>query len=140
MYFCASEPKNRIIEQVAQVIKAMSPVHGYDVEVSEHKPKRTNAQNDFYWLNNDDIARFLNDSGVKMAFGLPFKSETIHEINKKYLGVPSTRKQDIHAFSEYMTKVFAFWIEKTGGMWQPKESPYGYLEKVGYVEKKIQEM
>lgn len=135
MYFYPNEPKNRIIEQVAQVINAMSPVHGYDINVSEHKPKRTNAQNDFYWVNNEDVAKFLNDSGVQLGFGLPFTSETIHEINKKYLGVPSTRKQDIHSFSEYMTKVFAYWIEKTNGMWQPKESPYGYLEKVGLVER-----
>jgi hypothetical protein len=135
MYFYPNEPKKRIIEQVAQVINAMTPAHGYDISVSEHKPKRTNAQNDFYWVNNDDVAKFLNDSGATMCFGLPYTSETIHEINKKYLGVPSTRKQDIHAFSEYMTKVFAFWIEKTNGMWQPKESPYGYLEKVGLVER-----
>lgn len=135
MYFCASEPKQRIIDQVAQVIKAMTPLHGYDIDVKEHKQKRTTAQNDFYWMNNDDIAHFLNDAGVKLGFGLPFTSETIHEINKRQLGVPSTRKKDTSDFSAYMTKVFAFWIEKTGGMWQPKESPYGYLEKVGLVER-----
>ena len=135
MYFYSTEPKNKIIEQVAKVIQAMSPAHGYDIEVKEHKQRRSNEANNFYWLNNDDIAKFLNDSGVKLGFGLPFTSETIHEINKKYLGVPSTRKKDTSDFSEYMTKVFAFWIEKTNGMWQPKESPYGYLEKVGLVER-----
>ena len=137
MYFYPSEPKNKIIEQVAMVINAMSPAHGYDIDVKEHKPKRSNQQNSFYWVNNEDVAKFLNESGATMCFGLPFTSETIHEINKKYLGVPSTAKKDTHSFSEYMTKVFAFWIEKTNGTWQPKESPYGYLEKVGYIERGI---
>lgn len=136
MYFPASEPKNRIIEQVGRIINAMSVNHGYDISISEHKPKRTNEQNSFYWVNNEDISKFLNDSGVRLGFGLPFTSETIHEINKKYLGVPSTKKQDIKSFSEYMTKVFAFWIEKTNGMWQPKESPYSYFEKTGIIEGK----
>ena len=109
--------------------------YGIDVDVKKHLQKRSNQANSFYWVNNEDVAKFLNDSGVQLGFGLPFTSETIHEINKKYLGVPSTKKKDIHSFSEYMTKVFSFWIEKTNGMWQPKESPYGYLEKVGLVER-----
>ena len=137
MYFYASEPKDNIIKQVTTVINAMTPKWGYDVEIKEHKPKRTNAQNSFYWLNNEDVANFLNDAGVKLPFGLSFTRDTIHEINKKWLGVPTTTKQSIPEFCEYMTKMFGFWIEKTGGQWQPKESPYGYLEKVGYVDKEI---
>ena len=137
MYFYASEPKDNIIKQVATVIQAMTPKWGYDVEVKEHKPKRTNAQNNFYWLNNEDVAKFLNESGMTVAFGLPLTSETIHEINKKYIGVMTTTKLSLQEFCEYMTKMFGFWIEKTGGQWQPKESPYGYLEKTGLVEKEL---
>jgi hypothetical protein len=135
MFFSVSEPKNRIVEQVSQIINRMSPVYGYDINISDHKPKRTTEQNNFYWVNNQDIANFLNEAGVKMAFGIAFTSDDIHRINKKHLGVPSTKKKDIQAFSDYMTQVFAFWIEKTNGVWQPKESPYSYFEKTGLIER-----
>ena len=135
MYFYPNEPKQKIIDQVAQVINCMSPAYGYEIDIKEHKPHRTNQQNRFYWYNNQAIADFLNEAGMTREFGLAFNSETIHEINKKWLGTVSTKDKNITEFCEYMTKMFAFWIEKTGGQWQPEESPYGYLEKVGYVER-----
>jgi len=135
MYFYPNEPKQKIIDQVAQVIKCMSPAYGYEIDVKEHKPHRTNQQNRFYWLNNQAVADFLNDAGATLGYGLPFTAEIVHEINKKWLGTVSTKDKNITQFCEYMTKMFAFWIEKTGGQWQPQESPYGYLEKTGLVER-----
>ena len=116
----------------------MDSKNGIDVDVKKHVSKRSTQANDFYWLNNESIAKFLNESGLSMAFGLPFTSEAIHEINKKFLGVQTTTKMSVPEFCEYMTKMFAFWTEKTRGNWQPEESPYGYLERVGYVERRKQ--
>lgn len=135
MYFSSQEPQN-IIKYVQSVLNTTAPKWGYDVEVKEHKPKRSHPQNDFYWLQNDSVAKFLNEAGVTMAFGLPFTSEAIHEINKKFLGVQTTTKMSVPEFCEYMTRMFSFWMEKTKGNWQPEESPYGYLEKVGVIEKR----
>ena len=138
MHFSSQEPQENILKYVSTVLGTLAPKWGYDVEVKEYKPKRSTPQNDFYWLNNDSIAKFLNESGLSMAFGLPFTSEAIHEINKKFLGVQTTTKMNVSEFCEYMTRMFAFWTEKTKGQWQPEESPYGYLERVGYVERKRQ--
>ena len=135
MYFSSQEPQENILKYVRSVISTFAPKWGYDVEIKEHKQKRSVPQNDFYWLQNESVAKCLNKAGLSMAFGLPFTSEAIHEINKKYLGVMTTTKLSIHEFCEYMERMFAFWMEKTHGEWQPEESPYGYLEKVGYVEK-----
>ena len=123
------------IEYERAKLLLMDSKNGIDIDVKKHVSKRSNQANNFYWLQNESVAKFLNDSGVKMTFGLPFTSETIHEVNKKYLGVYTTTKLNVQEFCEYMTKMFAFWIEKTGGQWQPQESPYGYLEKTGLVER-----
>ena len=39
----------------------------------------------------------------------------------------------VKEFTEYMDKVFAFWIEKTGGYFVPKETTTSYLEKTGLI-------
>lgn len=138
MHFSSQEPQENILRYVSTMLETMAPKWGYDVEVKEFKPKRSHPQNDYYWVQNESVSKFLNESGLSMAFGLPFTSEAIHEINKMFLGVQTTTKMSVPEFCEYMTKMFAFWTEKTRGNWQPEESPYGYLERVGYVERKRQ--
>lgn len=105
-----------------------------DVTVSEHKIKRTNAQNNYYWLFNGELAKFLDEAGLTYGeYKLPYTGELVHEINKKLFGVHTTTKMNKNEFCEYMTKLMSFWTEKTAGQFIMSESPYGYLEKVGYV-------
>lgn len=138
MHFSSQEPQENILKYVSTVLSTLAPKWGYDVEIKEFKPKRTNPQDNFYWLQNQSVANCLNDAGLRMAFGIPFTKDAIHEINKKFLGVQTTTKMSVPEFCEYMTRMFAFWTEKTRGNWQPEESPYGYLERVGYVERRKQ--
>lgn len=105
-----------------------------DVTVAEHKVKRTNAQNNYYFLFNGELAKFLNESGLSYGeYKLPYTGELVHEINKSLFGVSTTTKMKKDEFCEYMTKLMSFWTEKTAGQFIMSESPYGYLEKVGYV-------
>ena len=105
-----------------------------DVTVAEHKIKRTNAQNNYYWLFNGELAKFLNESGLSYGeYKLPYTTELVHDINKKLFGVSTTTKMKKDEFCEYMTKLMSFWTEKTAGQFIMSESPYGYLEKTGVV-------
>lgn len=102
-------------------------------EVREFKPKRTNEQNAYYFLLNNEIAEFLNDSGLTYGeFGLPYNKDIIHEIQKKVFGIGTTTKLSIKEFCEYETKVIHFWQERTHGEWHPSELPESYLIKKGY--------
>lgn len=105
-----------------------------DITVAEHKVKRTNAQNNYYFLFNGELAKFLNESGLSYGeYNLPYTTELVHDINKKLFGVSTTTKMKKDEFCEYMTKLMSFWTEKTAGQFIMSESPYGYLEKTGYV-------
>lgn len=107
---------------------------GIDVEVKEHKIKRSNQANAYYWLFNTELAKFLDDSGLSYGeYKLPYTGELVHAINKSLFGVSTTTKMKKDEFCEYMTKLMSFWTEKTAGQFIMSESPYGYLEKVGYV-------
>ena len=105
-----------------------------DVTVSEHKVKRTNAQNNYYWLFNGELAKFLDEAGMSYGeYKLPYTGELVHEINKSLFGVPTTTRMKKDEFCEYMTKLMSFWAERTAGQFIMSESPYGYLEKTGVV-------
>ena len=105
-----------------------------DVVVSEHKVKRTNAQNNYYWLFNGELAKFLDDAGLSYGeYKLPYTGELVHEINKSLFGVSTTTKMKKDEFCEYMTKLMSFWTERTAGQFIMSESPYGYLEKTGVI-------
>lgn len=105
-----------------------------DVTVAEHKEKRSNQQNAYYWLFNGELAKFLDDAGLSYGeYKLPYTGELVHEINKSLFGVSTTTKMKKDEFCEYMTKLMSFWTEKTAGQFIMSESPYGYLEKVGYL-------
>jgi len=104
-----------------------------DVEVKEHKQKRSSEQNNYYWLFNGQLSDFLNDSGLSYGeFNLPYTSDIVHEINKKLFGVKTTTKMSISEFCQYMNKLLFFWNERTQGEFQMSELPANYLERKGY--------
>lgn len=109
---------------------------GVMVEIKEHKTRRSNDQNSFYFLNIKDVAGVLNDAGCTYGeHELPYTSDLVHEINKAVFGISTTTKLSTKEFCDYMTRVFEFWINKTAGTFVPKESPYSYLERTGLIEK-----
>ncbi len=102
-------------------------------EVQEFKKKRTNEQNAYYFLLNNEVAKFLNDCGLTYGeFNLPYNKDIIHEIQKKVFGVETTRKLNIQEFCDFETQVIHFWQERTYGEWRPSELPESYLIKKGY--------
>ena len=102
-------------------------------EVQEFKKKRTNEQNAYYFLLNNEIAKFLNDCGLTYGeFNLPYNKDIIHEIQKKVFGVETTTKLNIQEFCDFETQVIHFWQERTHGEWRPSELPESYLIKKGY--------
>lgn len=139
MYFSKTTSIDFILGAVKPQIKALLNVclSGIDIEVKEHRNKRTSAQNNFYWLNVSDIADVLNESGCAYGeFNLPYTAELVHDINKIVFGVKTTVKMTVKEFCYYMNKMTAFWVEKTHGEYHPKEAPYSYLERTGLVERK----
>ena len=104
------------------------------VEVSEKKQKRSNEQNNYYWLFNGQLADFLNDSGLDYGqYKIPYTADIIHDIDKTIFGVKTTTKMSIGEFCEYMNKLLIFWQEKTKGEFQMSELPANYLERKGYI-------
>ena len=102
-------------------------------EVHEFKPKRTNEQNAYYFLINNEVAKFLNGAGLTYGeFNLPYSKDIVHEIQKKIFGIETTTKLSIKEFCDYETQVIHFWQERTHGEWQPSELPESYLIKKGY--------
>lgn len=123
----------RLVAPLRARIKASK--HGIDVEVTEHKQRRTNEQNRFYWANVSDIVDVLNDAGVTYGeFGIPYSSEILHEINKRLFNVASTAKLSKSEFCDFMNRLQAFWIEKTNGFYAPKETVSSYLERTGLLD------
>ena len=111
-----------------------SSKNGVDVEIKEHTTRRSATQNAFYWANLTDIAKVLNEVGCGYGdYKIAFTPKVLHEINKTIFGVKTTAKMDVKAFTEYMDKVLAFWIEKTHGFFVPKETTKSYLERTGLV-------
>lgn len=139
MYFSKNLSIDYILGTIKPQVKAMLNIclSGIDIEVKEHRNKRTSAQNNFYWLNVSDIADVLNDGGCSYGeFNLPYTSELIHDINKIVFGVKTTTRMTIKEFCQYMDKMTVFWIEKTNGAFQPKEVAFSYLERTGLIEKR----
>lgn len=112
-----------------------SAKHGMDVEIAEHKQRRTTEQNRFYWVIVGDIADVLNDAGLTYGeWKVPYTPEILHEINKKLFGVKSTSKLSKTDFCDFVDKLQAFWIERTNGCYMPRETAYSYLERTGLIE------
>lgn len=103
-----------------------------DVSVSEHKTKRSSAQNRFYFKLNQELAKFFNEHGLSYGeFSIPYTTELCHEINKKLFGISTTTKMNKQDFCDYMTQILSYWIEKTCGEFEFEETPYSYLERTG---------
>jgi hypothetical protein len=113
--------------------------NGIDIEIKKHSTKRNSGQNSFYWLNCNDIAKFLNDAGLTFetmaGVKLPYNKDVVHEINVQVFSIKTTTKMSVSEFCEYMNKVFEFWKEKTRFGWQELESTYSYLERTGLITK-----
>lgn len=108
---------------------------GIDVEVKEHKHKRTNAQNDYYWVFNTELADFLKKAGVRYGkHNLPYNKNLVHDINKAVFGIETTTKMSTKEFCEYMMELFVFWNDETNGMFEMSELPDTYLERRGYTK------
>lgn len=103
------------------------------VEVEEFKPKRTNAQNNYYHLMCQEVADFLNSCELTYGeFKLPYNKHLVHDIQKKIYGIDTTTKMSIQEFCDYETQVIHFWQERTNWEWQPSELPVSYLIRKGY--------
>lgn len=122
----------RLVAPLMARLKAAK--HGIDVEISDHKQRRTTEQNRFYWANVGDVVNVLNDAGLTYGeWCLPYTSEILHEINKKIFGVQSTAKLSKEEFCAFIDQLQAFWIERTDGFYMPRETAYSYLERTGLI-------
>lgn len=107
--------------------------HGIDIEVTKHKRNRTTAANNYYWLFNSELAKFLDEAGLTYGeFKIPYTSEIVHDINKKLFDVKTTTKLSVGDFCEYMNKLLLFWQQRTAGEFQMSELPANYLERKGH--------
>ena len=123
----------RVIAPMKAMLSASR--YGVDFEMKEHKQMRSTAQNRFYWENVGEVVKVLNDAGCTYGEDrLPYSSDIIHEINKIKLGVSTTTRLSVKEFCEFMDKMFAFWIERTAGVFVPLESAESYLEKTGLLK------
>ena len=122
---CFPQIRNAILSLIAQN-------KSVDVEVKEHKHRRTIEQNNYYWLFNKELADFLNDSGCRYGeYNLPYNKDLVHMINKQVFGVETTTKMSITEFGDYITRLFVFWGERTNNCFEMSETPAAYLEKRG---------
>lgn len=134
MRISSSKELNPVFRSLYETAKILLD-NGKEVlaEVKEFKPKRTNEQNAYYFLINNEVAEFLNDAGLTYGeFNIPYNKDIIHSIQKKIFGIETTTKLSIREFCDYETKVIHFWQERTHGNWQPTELPESYLIKKGY--------
>lgn len=103
------------------------------LELAIFKNKRTNAQNAYYWLFNNEVATFLNNAGLTYGkFKIPYTKDIIHEINKKFGGLESTKELTVCEFCNYMDKLIVEWQERTHGEFYMSELPQQYMENRGY--------
>lgn len=101
------------------------------LELAEFKNKRTKAQNDYYWVICEDIAKFLRRNCPPY---ITYSKKLVHDINKQKLDIETTTKLSVKEFCEYMNEVIEYWIDKTDKNWTPEESPEEYLKNRGYME------
>lgn len=102
-----------------------------DVEIKEHKHKRTLEQNNYYWLFNQQVANLFNSAGCKYN-ELRYTADLVHEIQKQLFGIKTTTTMSIGEFCDYITELDAYWKEKTNNEFQMPEKPEKYLERKGY--------
>ena len=111
-----------------------------DVEVKKHKRNRTKAQNDYYWVICEELAKFFQEKDIfdeYDAFGVhikrPFTKDSVHDrLNKPLFGIDTTTKMSVEEFCEFMDKIICYWQERTGYEWAPSDLPESYLISRGY--------
>lgn len=104
-----------------------------DIDVKEHKHKRSNEQNAYYWLFNKELGDYLTDAGCRYGeYKLPYNKGIIHMINKEVFGIETTTKMSVGEFCDYMSRLLVFWGEKTNNSFVMSETPSEYLVKRGY--------
>lgn len=125
------KPTFRALFNQAEILLANGK--SIDVDLKEHKHKRSVEANNYYWLFNTQLANFLDETGLTYGeFKLPYTADIIHEMNKTLFGVKTTTKMTTGEFCEYMNKLLVFWSERTKGEFQMSELPATYLEMKGY--------
>ena len=103
------------------------------LEVTKVVETRSSAQNRYYFEFNSWVRDTLNKAGCTYGeYELPYTTDLVHDINKKIFGYETTRKMSVQEFCDYITRVSAFWIEKTNGNLEIPELPMAYLVKRGY--------
>lgn len=108
---------------------------GIDITIKKHENKRSSAQNNYYFLICEEVAKFLNRNCPPYGEDkLDYDKELIHRINKKKHNIETTTKLSIGDFCDYMTEVIAYWQEKTSFEWMPSELPATYLINRGYTD------
>lgn len=125
---------NKCIDLIRQqAILILDSGKSVNIEVKQHKSKRNNAQNAYYWTFNTQVANCLNDAGLTYGeHELPYNSDLIHELNKHIFGVKTTTRMKVGEFCEYVEKLLAFWTEKTQGEFMVDELPESYFISRGY--------
>lgn len=127
---------NKLIPEMKRLLAGSS--QGIDVEIKEHKNRRTSVQNSFYWVFNTSVAAFLNESGLTYGEDeLPYNKDIIHLINKKVFGHDTTTKMSVGEFCDYITQLIMFWQERTNYMYEVPELPEKYMSDRGYTREYV---
>ena len=70
----AADVEQRLFKPFYAMLAAAK--NGVDVELSEHKHRRSTAQNAFYWSNMTDVAVVLNEAGCGYGeYRIPYTPE-----------------------------------------------------------------
>lgn len=104
------------LEAIAQTIVGLSPEKPWRVQLTPHRARRTNDQNDLLWAIYTEIAK-----------GTGHTAEEIHEALKQLLlpakriqlgdqvlELKSTKRLDTMEFSEYVERVRAWAAQELG--------------------------
>lgn len=136
LYLSKNSDEREINLKVILPLKAVlqNSKYGADVEIKPHTNRRTTQQNNYMFLNFQEVASVLNKAGCSYGcFHLKYTAELVHDITKQVLGKTTTTQMSTSEFSDYIEQIFAFWIDMTKGKFIPKETYTSYLERTGLV-------
>lgn len=123
----------QVVEPIAEALK--SAKYGVDVSVKLHTNRRTSLQNAYLFANYEEIVRILKEAGCTYGcYHIPYTVELIHDITKWEQGIEHTKNMSTKEFSDFVEKMFAFWIEETAGQFQPLETLSSYMERTGLLQ------
>ena len=110
--------------------------NGIDIEIKEHKIKRTEAQNRLLWRIYENIVDFYKETGffldnLKIWYLTP---EFIHEYAKARFGIKTTTKLSTKEFMDYIDTIQREMIEQSNGFYQPIiVEEKDYFERTGVI-------